>query len=319
MIRSARNSFALTRNARAVHAARAVRGFTLVELVVVIGIIALLIGILLPAIRGVVARANWQATSATLSSIESALEAYEADYGTIPRFSPDPRSGPNNPLHAAEDRGARLLARALFGIAPKSDSAAAPRFMDGHGELSNPFGWKERRSDVNNTPNDSSDDLISGDLQEPYLSADSFPIRKLQPGNSLRAAGYLYGPDAVMLDGNDAPILYYPRLPGNIIVSNNTNSPAPFIGTNDAGVSAPKSAYNANDNVDLNGDGRLGGQDGPPFTVEAFRFLMGDVNNDGVLNAGETASTDAPYVLIATGTAGTYTDEPVTNFPTLGK
>jgi prepilin-type N-terminal cleavage/methylation domain-containing protein/prepilin-type processing-associated H-X9-DG protein len=65
-------------------ATAAAAGFTLVELLVVIGIVAVLIGILLPVISKAKVSANTAACAANLRSIGQALRAYETEFGTYP-------------------------------------------------------------------------------------------------------------------------------------------------------------------------------------------------------------------------------------------
>lgn len=60
------------------------KGFTLIELMVVIGIIALLVGILLPTIRGVKLAAYATVTRSQISRLESAIQAYHSDFFANP-------------------------------------------------------------------------------------------------------------------------------------------------------------------------------------------------------------------------------------------
>src|SRR5688500_8151272 len=94
-------------NARA---GRSDRGFTLVELLVVIGIIVLLMGILLPVANRAYSKAERARVARELQAIGSALEAYKQDHG----FYPDPGADPT--VTNAGVRGANILCRAL--IAP---------------------------------------------------------------------------------------------------------------------------------------------------------------------------------------------------------
>lgn len=92
------------------------RAFTLLELLLVIGIIGLLAGILLPAVNKTYQRAIVLRTQADLQAIATGLEAYKADYGVYPPlsgtvYSPaytgTDVSGPNS--------GAAVLGKALLG------------------------------------------------------------------------------------------------------------------------------------------------------------------------------------------------------------
>jgi len=60
------------------------RGFTLIEITVVIVIIILLLGMLFPALRGAMERSKVTRTSALVNRIEGALYRYNSDYRDYP-------------------------------------------------------------------------------------------------------------------------------------------------------------------------------------------------------------------------------------------
>lgn len=66
------------------------RSFTLVELLVVMGIIAMLAGLLMPALRKMVERSNEDAARAELEMARAALDEYYEDYGQYPHVIPYP-------------------------------------------------------------------------------------------------------------------------------------------------------------------------------------------------------------------------------------
>src|SRR5580704_4922536 len=96
------------------------KAFTLVELLVVIGIIAILAGLLLPAISQMHRSAQITGQKADFVTIANALDAYKADFGDYPRndiltrFTTVPTTVPPvfAPIHLS-------LAAALMGPGPK--------------------------------------------------------------------------------------------------------------------------------------------------------------------------------------------------------
>ncbi|HOA73326.1 MAG TPA: hypothetical protein PL151_11675 [Phycisphaerae bacterium] len=91
--------------------------FSLVELLTVVGIIALLIGILLPAMSHVRTEAKRSTTKAFIGSCERGLEMFNTDFGQYPdsRLRVDPVEYPGDSSEAPWLSGAHWLVRALIG------------------------------------------------------------------------------------------------------------------------------------------------------------------------------------------------------------
>jgi general secretion pathway protein G len=72
------------------------RGFTLIEILLVMTIIAILAAIVIPKMVGRSEQARQTAAHADLSSIKTALDAYEVDNGFYPKSLQDLIQQPNN-------------------------------------------------------------------------------------------------------------------------------------------------------------------------------------------------------------------------------
>ena len=88
--------------------ARQDEGFTLVELLVVLGIIALLMTLVAPQIIRYLSDARTETATVQLRNIESALELYYLDAGQYPTNEAGPRSLMEQPSSLVEWRGPYL-------------------------------------------------------------------------------------------------------------------------------------------------------------------------------------------------------------------
>lgn len=164
-------------------------GFTLVEMLVVIGMIAVLAAIIVPAVGTAMRHARRTRMAADLQTIASALEVYKQDNGDYPRVN----SGPPNPV-----TGAQVLCRALYG----PGNAA----QDGH----DGFGFAVRQG---------------GQVFGPYLRVGQFKIGDPNAPDSATPNPL----EMCLLDGNNKPILYYPARPGPVILAGTINGASTFI------------------------------------------------------------------------------------------
>jgi type II secretory pathway pseudopilin PulG len=147
-------------------------------LLTVIGILALLIGILLPVVLAGIRTAERARASADLQAIATALEAYHGEFGDYPRSSKlDP---PNNIA------GSQLLVHALIAPYPQAPTTPADPsddfvtdFYDGAANL----GFRKRPGG-------------QGQVYGPYLPLDKFTFSNTQ-----------------LFDRFGKPILYIPARP----------------------------------------------------------------------------------------------------------
>jgi len=86
----------LQRCSRGVAVAPARAGFTLIELIVVISVIALLAALAMPVYNIVVQKSMIQSAISERKAIETAIEAYHADYGFYPPSNPGVTTSPLN-------------------------------------------------------------------------------------------------------------------------------------------------------------------------------------------------------------------------------
>ncbi len=95
------------------------KGFTIVEMLTVMGIIAILIGLLVPALNQVKDYARQVQQKSQFHSIGVGLELFKTEFGSYPESSDNIDIGPNGSNHpndAAVYCGANKLAEAMVGL-----------------------------------------------------------------------------------------------------------------------------------------------------------------------------------------------------------
>ncbi|HUU93634.1 MAG TPA: type II secretion system protein [Phycisphaerae bacterium] len=123
---------------------RASVGFTLVELLVVMGIIGLLVGLLMPAVQRAIIAARVGRTKAIIQSLSVGLEAFKADWGVYPPSD----NGGDDDLEGASSNwtGAPLMGYALMGPDGKGWGVRAADQSGGSSDWVLPFGGQARKA-----------------------------------------------------------------------------------------------------------------------------------------------------------------------------
>ncbi len=200
-------------------------GFTMVELLAVLGIIALLVGLLLPALSAVRNIAKETKQKAQFIAIELALTAFKNDYGDYPPSDPFSHAvGTNaNDYCGAQKLAEALLGWDLLGFHPKSawradglDAAGGPatydplktRDLDGNGA---PDTLDERKGPYLELATTSAFKL--GDVFRPYstgpLAPDTYVICDAFHAKRVTMIDPVTGRPSTVTEKAGAPVLYY--------------------------------------------------------------------------------------------------------------
>ena len=261
---------------------RTPRAFTLVELLVTIGIIALLAGIALVASFKVMGTGRRVRAQADLQAISTAIEAYKQDFGDYPRAI---GTGPES------SDGAWLLAATLAAPAGASADGA-----DGMGFRTRPGG--------------------QGRIYGPYIDVDKFNVRS---DTTLTPSRYYLVDKNFSPGGRQNPaVLYIPRnikstiTPAERYVGDNTfmyNATAVNDWASNSDVWPPLGSLAAGTQMriamgDKNGNGVIGNGETPAFTGPYVLWMAGPDGMFGLTNGqGKRGADD-----------GTYASDDIANF-----
>jgi prepilin-type N-terminal cleavage/methylation domain-containing protein len=262
-------------------AGRSRRGFTLIELMVVVGIIALLIAIAIPAFSAARKASKTTATNATISVLGLGLEQFRADAQLGGNYPPSVRAEPvsphiqNNNSTTIEVGGANLLAWALAG----ADLLGTPGFRNIDANSNNDIfgGWLSDTGTRYDTGNPTASSLYALDSNLRPAHTRSGPYVELSKMSLPKRAGDLFDIPAgrgqirsiCFLDTFDQPILYYKANVGTGVMAasgqktpelgGNVNRYADSGGANATYV--PSGIYNLRDNSLITGNGTDAGLD----------------------------------------------------------
>lgn len=322
-----------------------VRGFTIVELLTVMSIIALLLTILAPALRMVRRIAKDTAQRAQFHSIDVALETYSGETEQYPDSTIRPSTNGSPSSTGPYTVGAHHLAEALLG----RDMLGFDPWSKWDADLDNadPCVYSSTEPPKNATDIQASLDRRKG----PYLSPDSveaYQITQLYgnpqansadvfPGNYLNngTPDTAYSPAPVLTDsyrvksislpgGRQAkagsPILYYRANISSRLFYNSNATLSPDNGDGVSDTEASASIYNSQDNEELLMLGTVADQGKPhnfyDYTAEeSSRLKFYDMITNPTITTQVRPFNQTSYILMSAGFDGIFgTPDDVYNF-----
>jgi type II secretory pathway pseudopilin PulG len=287
-------------------------GLTMIELLIVLGIIALLVGLLLPAVGVVRNLAKETKQKAQISTIEMALATFKNDYGDYPPSNwvlpPDPGSD----YCGAQKLAEALLGWDLLGFHPKTAWRA-----DGLDAMGGPGSYDPAQIRDNN--GDGLPDTFD-ERKGPYLelaTANAFKIADLFRQDAIESLAPntfvicdVFGAKKITVIKGIDPVTGRP-----ITINERAGAPILYYRANTSGKII-NDVYHVYDNDALvvtkqQDDGRvhpLANPSGP------YQFFYNYIRDPKIAAKPWPYRPDS-YILISAGADGLYgTDDDITNF-----
>lgn len=223
------------------------RAFTLIELLAVVAIIALLMGIFMPALGRIRGQARKTKTSAMVAALEKACEAFNADNGHYPRSAgenPFEGRGSGVQLSGAQWLGLQLLGANQMGyVKPvRSNDSNADGIID-EDDWDDWYSGEPSREYARLGPYATADPdvvtwIVDRDGRRGYKARHPDPPSELEEGSSFWSNGQV----PFFVDPYDYPVLYY-----------RANAGAKYPVTTGSGSDVAPGVYSQADNAQFTG------------------------------------------------------------------
>ncbi len=275
-------------------------GFTVVEVLAAVGIIALMVGLLIPALSMVRNTARETKQKAQFTTIELALTAFKNDYGDYPGSDWPLPPAPGSDYCGAQKLAEALVGWDLLGFHPKSDFRSNGRNDDGGFiyDANNPIFFDQRRGPYLELATFDAFRLGNISILYPGLFFDTKP---LAPNTFVLCD--VFGAKKITLSNGKtvnagAPILYYRANTSGKTIREIYNAQ-----DNDVLIQIKQQADNMEQPLS-----RPGGLAGP------FQYFY-DYIRDPKISARPWPYRPDSYILISAGVDGIYgTSDDIRNF-----
>ena len=287
-------------------------GLTMIELLIVLGIIALLIGLLLPALSLVRNVAKETKQKAQLSTIEMALAAFKNDEGDYPPSDWVLPPNPGSDYCGAQKLAEALLGWDLLGFHPKTAWRADGLDAQGGAGSYDPAQTRDNNGD--GIPD------TFDERKGPYLelaTANAFKIIDLFRQSSIESLAPdtyvicdVFGTKKITMVKGVDPVTGQP-----ITINEKAGAPILYYRANTSGK-VINDVYHASDNDALvvtkqNNDGRIHPLANPAGPYQFFYNYI----KDPKITAKPWPYRPDSYILISAGVDGLYgTSDDITNF-----